>query len=183
MERVLVIGSPGAGKSTLAAQIARLTGLPLVHMDRLAWKAGWVEVSRAELESRVREAIAGRRWVIDGNYGGTLPLRVTRADTVIDLDLPRWLCVWSLLRRVLQHRGETRDDMAPDCPERLDWEFLVYTARFGGRGRRRIERALAGFKGQRITLRSRSEVRAFLAGLSRKATDIRSATAAPSGRE
>jgi adenylate kinase family enzyme len=162
MERVLVIGSPGAGKSTLAAAIARLTGLPLVHLDRLHWKPGWVESGREEFEAKVRDVVARPRWVIDGNYGGTLPLRLTRADTVIDLDLPRWQCVLGILRRAVQHRGRTRSDMAEGCPEQLNLEFLIYTIRFGGGGRARIEKSLRGYSGRRITLRSRREVRAFL---------------------
>jgi adenylate kinase family enzyme len=182
VERVLVIGSPGAGKSTLATEIARRTGLPLVHMDQLAWKAGWVEASLDELDAKVREAVAGPRWVIDGNYGRTLPLRLPRADTVIDLDLPRWLCVWSILRRRLQHRGRTRADMTPGCPERVDWEFLIYTIRFGDGGRRRIEESLAGFAGRRVKLRSRGQVRAFLASLTSSAGHIPSATEDPSAR-
>ena len=165
MERVLIIGSPGAGKSTLSFEVARLTGLPLIHLDRLHWKPGWVESSPDEFDGKVRAAIAGPRWVIEGNYGRTLPLRLARADTVIDLDLPRWLCVWSILRRALEHRGGTRPDMAPGCPEQLNWEFLLYTMRFGGRGRERIERQLAGFAGRRVTLRSRREVRRFVGTL------------------
>lgn len=80
------IGSPGAGKSTLAAEVARRTGLPLVHLDRLYWRAGWVESDKAEFVERVRETVAAPRWVIDGNYGGTLPIRLERADTVLWLD-------------------------------------------------------------------------------------------------
>jgi adenylate kinase family enzyme len=165
MERLLIIGSPGAGKSTLAAQVARLTGLPLIHLDRLHWKPGWVESGKEEFDAKVSEAIAGPRWLIEGNYGRTLPLRLTRADTVVDLDLPRWQCVLGVFRRAIAYRGRTRSDMAPDCPEQLNWEFVVYTIRFGGRGRRRIEQALRGFAGTRFRLRSRREVRRFLDGL------------------
>lgn len=165
MERLLIIGSPGAGKSTLAVEVARVTGLPLVHLDQLHWKPGWVESGKEEFDSKLREAIARPRWIIEGNYGRTLPLRLTRADTVVDLDLPRWQCVLGILRRAIAHRGRTRSDMAPGCPEQLNWEFLVYTIRFPGGGRNRIERALRGFGGRRITLRSRGEVRRFLDGL------------------
>ena len=165
MERVLIVGSPGAGKSTLAREVARLTGLPLVHLDQLHWSAGWVESTRDELEAKVREAIAAPRWVIDGNYGGTLQLRLIRADTVIDLDLPRWLCVFSIVRRAIAHRGRTRSDMAPGCPEHLNWEFLAYTFHFPGEGRRRLEETMRSFPGRRIRLRSRREVRRFLEGL------------------
>ena len=165
MERVLIIGSPGAGKSTLAREVARVTGLPLVHLDQLHWSAGWVESTRAEMEAKVREVIAGPRWVIDGNYGGTLALRLTRADTVIDLDLPRWLCVFNIVRRTLAHRGRTRSDMAPGCPEHLNWEFLAYTFNFPSGGRRRIEETMRSYSGRRIRLRSRREVKRFLAAL------------------
>jgi adenylate kinase family enzyme len=103
--------------------------------------------------------------VIEGNYGRTLPLRLTRADTVIDLDLPRWQCVLGIVRRAIAYRGRTRGDMAEGCPEQLNWEFLLYTIRFPGGGRQRIERTMRGFAGPRIRLRSRREVRRFLAGL------------------
>ena len=165
MERLLIIGSPGAGKSTFAAEVARLTGLPLIHLDRLHWKPGWVESGKEEFDSKLREAISRPRWVIDGNYGRTLPLRLARADTVIDLDLPRWQCLLGIVRRAFIYRGRTRSDMAPGCPEQLTWEFILYTYRFPGGGRRRIERSLRGFAGRQIRLRSRREVRRFLAGL------------------
>jgi adenylate kinase family enzyme len=165
VERILIIGSPGAGKSTLGAEMALRTGLPLVHLDQLHWKPGWVESSPAEFDSKLLEAIARPRWIIEGNYGRTLPLRLARADTVVDLHLPRWQCVLGIFRRAIAHRGRTRSDMAPGCPERLNWEFVIYTLRFAGGGRQRIERTLSGFAGRRITLRSRREVRRFLDGL------------------
>jgi adenylate kinase family enzyme len=162
MERVLVIGSPGAGKSTLATEIARRTGLPLIHLDRLHWRAGWVEPDKAEWERQVRALIAGDRWVIDGNYGGTLGPRLARADTAIWLDFPVWLCLWRVVRRALQYRGKNRPDMAEGCPERLNWEFLVYTARFPWSGRKRIVAKLPAFTGRLIHLRRPSETAAFL---------------------
>jgi adenylate kinase family enzyme len=162
VERVLVIGSPGAGKSTLATELARLTGLPLFHLDRLHWSAGWVEREPADYLDELRDVLARPRWVIDGNYGSTLALRLERADTVIDLALPGWQCLLGIVRRAIAYRGRTRPDMAPGCEEKIDWEFLVYTARFRTAGRRRIEATMRGYSGRRITLRSRREARAFL---------------------
>ena len=162
MERILVIGSPGAGKSTLATEIARRSGLPLIHLDRHAWLPGWVELGKAEWKAKVAELVAGDKWVIDGNYGGSLPLRLERADTVIDLELPAWRCIARILRRVAGSWGRVRADMAEGCPEQFDFAFLVYTARFPWTGRRRNARALAKFTGQVIRLRSPAEVRGFL---------------------
>jgi adenylate kinase family enzyme len=88
MQRVMVIGSPGAGKSTLATELARRTGIPLFHLDQLAWLPGWVESDKADFRTRVDWVLEQSRWIIDGNYGGSLSQRLARADTVIDLDLP-----------------------------------------------------------------------------------------------
>ena len=166
MQRILVIGSPGSGKSTLAAEIARRTGLPLIHLDQHAWLPGWVERDRDEWKAMVGELIAGERWVIDGNYGGTLESRLVRADTVIDLEFPAPLCVWRILKRVATTRGRVRPDMAQGCPEQFNFEFLLYTAAFPFTARKRADAKLARFTGQRIHLRSPAEVRRFLESFS-----------------
>lgn len=165
MERVLVIGSPGSGKSTLATRIARRTGLPIVHLDREYWRSGWVEPDPAEWRETVEALTARPRWVMDGNYGGTLELRLRRADTVIVLDLPAWLCTARIVIRALRHRGRVRPDMAEGCPEQISWEFIRYTATFPWHARRRTEARLASYDGDVRRLRSRAEADAFLASL------------------
>ena len=165
MKRVLVIGSPGAGKSTVATELARRLALPLIHLDQQYWQSGWVEPSKEGWHRKVAELIAGDRWIMDGNYGGTLELRLARADTVIDLEFPAWLCVWRILRRVASLRGRVRPDMAEGCPEQLNLEFLIYTATFPLTARRRTLAKLARFGGTVIRLRRPSEVRRFVESL------------------
>ena len=165
MQRILVIGSPGAGKSTLAAELARRTGLPLIHLDQHAWLSGWVQLDRDLWKAKVGELIADDHWVIDGNYTGSLNLRLTRADTVINLELPAWMCVARLLKRIVTTRGRVRFDMAEGCPEQWDWSFLLYTARFPRTHRGKIAKRLDSFPGTVVTLRSPAEVRRFLANL------------------
>jgi hypothetical protein len=89
MRRVLVIGICGAGKSTFSRTLARKTGLPLIHLDKEYWKPGWTKTPRDLWRARVGELVAGDRWIIDGNYAGSLDLRLPRADTVVRFDYPR----------------------------------------------------------------------------------------------
>jgi len=165
MERVLVLGAPGSGKSTLAAAIARQAGLPLVHLDQHYWRPGWVEPDPAEWLRQVEALAAGERWAMDGNYGGTLAPRLARADTIVWLDFPTWLCLARIAGRALRHHGRVRADMAQGCPERLEWEFFAYTATFRRRARRRIVEHLRDFPGTIVRLRRPREVARFLAGL------------------
>ena len=166
MQKVLVLGCPGAGKSTLAREIALITGLPVIHLDRHYWRPGWREPDHEEWEAVVAELLRRPRWVMDGNYGGTLPLRLAAADTAILLDFPTWRCLARVLRRVIGSYGRTRLDMAPGCPERLDLAFLVYVWRYRRRERVGHVGSLARFGGRLVTLRRPAEVAAFIADLS-----------------
>ncbi len=90
--RVLVDGMMGSGKSTFARALAQETGLPLIHLDVHYWNPGWTRPSDDEWRERQRALLAGEAWIIDGNYNETLALRLERADTIIFLDTPWWLC-------------------------------------------------------------------------------------------
>ena len=165
MERVLIIGSPGAGKTTLALALGRKLGLPVTHLDTLHWRDGWVEAPREEFDGLLSEALARPRWIIDGNYSRTLPLRLSRCDTVIHLDYPRLLCLFGAVKRVLRNRGVSRPDMGGDCPERFDLDFLRYIWGFRKGQRQKILGLLDGFDGKVITLQNRRETREFVDSL------------------
>jgi adenylate kinase family enzyme len=164
MERVIVIGSGGSGKSTFAAALSRRLGLPLVHLDALYWHAGWQPTPPDEWGERVRELAAAPRWVMDGNYGGTLDLRLERCDTAVFLDLPRWLSLWRVVKRQLRYVGRTRPDMAAGCPERLQWEFVTWIWNYRATRREGILRKLAGLRADQraVVLTSPAAVRRFL---------------------
>lgn len=164
MERVIVIGSGGSGKSTFAAALARKLGIPLVHLDAIHWRAGWQPTPPDEWRERVRALAAEPRWVIDGNYGGTLDVRLERCDTVVFLDMPRWLCLWRVVKRQLRYLGRTRPDMAPGCHERLSWEFVSWVWAYRATSREGILRRLAALdRGQRVVvLGSPAAARRFL---------------------
>ena len=164
MQRILVIGSGGAGKSTFAARLAQRTGLPLVHLDQHYWRAGWAEPAKDEWLATVDELVAGERWIMDGNFGGTMERRLGACDTVVFLDASRWLCLWRVVARRLRHRGVARPDMAPGCHERLELSFLAWIFNYPERSRPKVMKRLAALRADQraVVLRNRREVEAFL---------------------
>ena len=167
MKRIAIIGPGGAGKSTLARQIGAKTGLPVIHLDAHYWGAGWVEPPKDEWEQAVRGLAESEAWVMDGNYGGTMDLRLAAADTILFLDLPRHLCLLRVVLRQIRYRNRTRPDMAVGCPERLTWFFLKYIWNYQ-RDRRPgvLERMARYAEGRRLVhLQTSGQVRRFLEAL------------------
>ena len=128
MQRVLVMGSSGSGKSTFARRLSEITGLPFVSLDGLFWKPGWVASDNAEFGQRVAEVARRPQWVMDGNFtgSGAGELRRQVSDTVIWFDLPRRTCMFGLMKRIAGSYGQVRPEMAEGCPEKFDFEFLRY---------------------------------------------------------
>lgn len=130
MQRVLVIGCSGAGKSTFSKHLAARTGLPLVSLDAEFWRPGWVTTPREDWRRRVGELAAGDAWIMDGSFDSSLDLRLPRADTVVWFRIPRRVCLWRIARRIAGSYGRVRPEMAPGCPERIDGAFFRYVWNF-----------------------------------------------------
>jgi adenylate kinase family enzyme len=143
-ERILIVGCSGTGKSTLAQALANRYDLTYVSMDRdIFWMPGWKLRPRDESVQRIREAVAGARWIMDGNSPSTLPIRLPRTDIVIWRRPPRHMALYGVLKRWWKFRGQTRPEMAPGCPEHIDFEFLRYIWTFERDETPQFERALA----------------------------------------
>ena len=138
MQRVLVIGISGAGKSTFSRALANTTGLPLIHLDKEFWQPGCVQTPRPEWRAKVGELAARERWIMDGNYDSSLDLRLPRADTVLWFDYPMLRCLRRAMWRAVTTYGRVRPDMAEGCPERIDLEFLRYIWTFNAKQRPRV---------------------------------------------
>ena len=144
MKRVMVLGQAGAGKSTLALALGKITGLPVFHMDHVHWQPGWIEREREEKLRLVAEIIARDEWILEGGLSETYGERAARADTAVWLDLPLALRTARILKRRIRYRGgETRPDLPEDCPERLDPAFLSYNWRTRHSAREKVAQALA----------------------------------------
>ena len=167
MRRVLVIGSGGSGKSTVAAQLGELLELEVNHLDKFYWRPGWVKPEPDEWIRQVTELIDRDSWIIDGNYSGTLELRLRRCDTIVFLDLPRVLCLWRIVKRFFRYRNGNRPDISEGCPEKLDFEFVSWVLNYHRRSRPKVIKLLQEHAGEKqiFWLRSRDEVKKFLSQL------------------
>ena len=124
----MIIGSGGAGKSTLARKLHGLLDLPIFHLDNEYWSAGWVELDKESWRLKVEALSDKPAWILDGNYGGTMDIRLGKADTIIFMDYPTWLRLWRVFMRTLRYRNTHRPDMPEGCKERFEWKFFHYIA-------------------------------------------------------
>ena len=162
MQKVLIIGCPGAGKSTFARRLQSLTGLPLYYLDRLWHRPDRTNVTREAFDAALAGLLTRPAWILDGDYSRTLPQRLEACDTVFFLDYPLDVC----LAGVENRRGCLRPDM-PWVEEELDAEFLQYILDFGQAQMPAIRAMLDSYRGRRqiFTFHSRAEADAWLNAL------------------
>jgi len=167
--RVVVTGLAGSGKSTFSLALAAKTGLPVIHLDLHFWQPGWVAPSETEWRAKQSGVLAGHAWIADGNYHESLDLRLERADTVVFLDLPWWLCAGRAFLRGFRMPGELPEgcDYSAWLRWRDEWRLAVRIWR-KRRSEPEREREIISQHGAHVALhvlRSKRAVREFLDGL------------------
>ncbi|GJE56459.1 MULTISPECIES: AAA family ATPase [Methylobacterium] len=162
MRRILILGPPGSGKSTLARRLGARHGLPVFHLDQAYWRPGWVAAEPDDFRAEVARIAALPAWVIDGNYTDTISPRLAAADTLIYLDVPAWLSLARILRRIAASYGRQRPDMAEGCREQLDLAFLGFALTWNRKRRARSLALVSRFSGRGIVLRGRQDFEAEL---------------------
>ncbi|HEX2883761.1 MAG TPA: adenylate kinase [Candidatus Limnocylindria bacterium] len=172
MDRINVVGTSCSGKTRLARELAKRLGCPHVELDALFWGPDWTPVPASTFRERVAEAVAGRRWVLDGGYSPIRDLTWGRADTVVWLDYPMPLVLARWARRTVS-RVRSGEEFWPGTGNRetvghvlrrdslLWWILRTHRSR-----RRRLERALEERPNLRVVrLRSPREARDWLVGI------------------
>ncbi|MDE6494736.1 MAG: hypothetical protein K2L30_00695 [Duncaniella sp.] len=159
MKKVIVIGCPGAGKSTFARKLSAKTGLPLHYLDMIWHLPDRKTLSREELVLQIEKIAAGEEWIIDGNYLHTMAIRLEHCDTVFFFDLPVEICLEGAESRV----GKEREDM-PWTEDELDDEFRQWIVDFPTQQLPVIRKLLSDYsqKLDIIEFRSREEADAFV---------------------
>ena len=153
-KKVLVIGCPGSGKSTIARALASKTALPLYHLDMLYWNADKTTVAKEIFHARLAEILKKDAWIIDGNYVSTMDLRLQFCDAVCFLDFPTETCLDGVRSRF----GKPRADM-PWIETEEDAEFMDFIKRFSTETRPKIFDLLAKYPQKEVfTFHSREEL-------------------------
>ncbi len=162
------MGPPGSGKSTLARGLGARLDLPVFHLDQAFHRPGWVAAPAETFRAEVARLPALPAWVIDGNYTDTAAPRLEAADTLIYLDLPPWLTMTRIIKRIVTWYGQVRPDAAAGCPERLNLEFLRFALDWNRIRRTRHLALVDAFERRKIVLRSGAELRRFCEGWSNR---------------
>lgn len=170
MDRIIIIGSPGSGKSTLSRDMTRKLNIPLYHLDALFWNPNWDLKSSEERQAILFELVKKETWIIDGNYRDSLDIRIDAADTIVFLNRSRFLCVFRTLKRVAQNYNKNRIDMGEGCRERFDLEFIKYVWNFAKVQKPTLIEKLNNIDTSKkvIELKSNKEVEQFLATIHAK---------------
>ena len=168
MQRILVTGCCGAGKSTFSKKLQSILKLELIHLDQYYHKPNWEEPEKAEWEKIVHTLVQKSSWIMDGNFSGTMDVRIKSADTIIYLDYPTLKCFWRVIIRIFKYHGVVRSEMANGCKEKFDLEFLHFVLTFNNKFRKEIIQKLNLVKDEKKILVFRTDKQAdkFLAQIS-----------------
>ena len=167
MRRVLVIGSSGAGKTTLSTRLAAKLNVPVHYLDLHHWQPGWKYRDTAEAREIVRALTKTPEWVMDGNFAETFDLRMPRADSLIWLDYPRVTCIRRILTRTIKDYRQPKPDLPQGCPETFDIGVLRFAWDFPVKHRPSIVEAIERFGGHLniVRLCNDRDAESFLATL------------------
>ena len=159
MKKGIVIGCPGSGKTTFAEKLKKLKGLPLYYLDAIWHKPDKTHIPREEFDERIKEIFKTSEWIIDGNYGRTIEMRLKECDTVFLFDLPTEVCIQGATERI----GKGRYDL-PWLETELDPEFEAFIKDFPETTLPKIYDLIEKYKAEKevVIFRKREETDEYL---------------------
>lgn len=164
MSRISVIGCGGSGKTTLANILSQKTQIPVHYLDCISYKENWKEVDPSIFKQKHQAWIDQEQWIIEGTMIDFLEKRLHRSTRCIFLDMPRYLCLFRIFKRLFSEYGKTRADMAEGCQENFDWPFLKYVWHFNKQTKPKILEILdkSPQSCEIITIRNKSDLKEWI---------------------
>ena len=164
MKKIIVIGCPGSGKSTFSKSLHKITKIPLYHLDMLFWNEDKTTVEKSIFLERLSTILEKEEWIIDGNYGSTMELRMEKCDTVIFLDYPLEVC----LNGIKERKGKPRSDMPWIESDEEDAEFVDFIKNYNSQSRPKVIELLDRYSHKDIIIFStRTQAEDFLTKIQR----------------
>lgn len=162
MDRIAIVGCGGSGKSCLALSLGSLLNVTPAHLDGLYYDRNWKPLDRDRFAELQRDLVTAPRWIIDGNYASSLPIRLQAADTVVFLDLPSWTCLWGIAQRRIRYGGGQHEDIG--VYDRITWNVVSYILGYRRRMAPRVRKLIAEHAGNAevVVLRSHRASRDYL---------------------
>lgn len=166
MEKIAIVGSPGAGKTTLAKELGPKLKINVFHMDRIFWQYDWKERTKDTRIDIIQNIVRERQWVIDGTYLNTSELHLETADTIIFLGISPLFCLWRIIKRHQEYEGRSRRDLPMGSTDKLTLFLILKVLFFPLQGSRTIKQKLRNYQSKQIIwLHSTSDVEYFIARL------------------
>jgi len=163
MEKIAIIGAPGAGKTTLARKLHRILNIKVLHLDRLFWKPGWQSIDGATRIGIMQDIIREKQWIIEGTYLNSSEPRLNEADTIIFFDTPVHVCLSRVIKRHRKDRGCFRRDIPEGCVDKLTLHRILKLLVFPIQDRKKLKQKLLTYNSKEfIWLQSPEEVEDFL---------------------
>ena len=159
MEKVIIIGCPGSGKSTFGRKLKHITDLPLYHLDMMFWNDDRTTVTKELFIERLNKVMSNSEWIIDGNYGSTMEMRIKECDTVFFLDYPTDVCIEGVTSRM----GQSRSDMPWIETENTDEEFISFINKYNSESRPKVIDLLEKYPAKNVIIfKSRADSEEYL---------------------
>ncbi|XMB86508.1 GTPase [Mycoplasmatota bacterium WC44] len=166
MRKIIIIGCPGSGKSTLSKELRDILRYPLLHLDKIYHISNTEHITRDELKAQINEFDKKHEnWIIDGNYLSTMEFRIQLADTIILFNIDTNICLDNVINRAKMYKGKSRSDMAEGFTENLEEEFLDFVRSFRSDIMPEIDKLISKYDKKVIRINNYQEKKQFLSNM------------------